>query len=207
MADLKASYGDTSLSMLERARNRDSGAWRRLVELYSPLVFFWVRRGGLAAEDAADLVQDVWQSVAHSLSRFQSNEQNGTFRGWLWTITRNKLTDHYRQRDAEPVAVGGTTAHAFIETFPDQEPADETGFQENQLLRRALAQIKPEFEERTWQAFWQMTVDCRTAAEVGKELSLEANAVHQAKFRVLRRLRLEMAGLIETGTVSNSQHT
>jgi RNA polymerase sigma-70 factor (ECF subfamily) len=65
------------------------------------------------------------------------------------------------------------------------------------LLHRALESIRPEFEERTWRAFWQMTVEGRSAAEVGAELSLAANAVHQAKFRVLRRLRQEMAGLVE----------
>lgn len=183
--------------MLERARSRDSEAWKRLVELYSPLVFFWARRAGLASADAADLVQDVWQSVAGALSRFQSDEATGTFRGWLWTIARNKLNDHLR-REAEPAAAGGTDARKFIETFPEQEAMDDTGVQENQLLHRALAQIKPEFEEKTWQAFWRMTVDSQSAADVGNELNLAANAVHQAKFRVLRRLRLEMAGLVET---------
>ena len=48
MTDSNADRGATSLSLLERARNRDSEAWRRLVELYSPLVFFWARRAGLA---------------------------------------------------------------------------------------------------------------------------------------------------------------
>ena len=198
MAKPNSNDGDTSLSMLERARSRDSEAWKRLVELYSPLVFFWARRGGLASADAADLVQEVWQSVAGALSRFQCDEATGTFRGWLWTIARNKLNDHFRRREAEPAAAGGTDARKFIETLPEQEAVDETGVQENQLLHRALAQIKPEFEEKTWQAFWRMTVDSQSAADVGNELNLAANAVHQAKFRVLRRLRLEMAGLVET---------
>ena len=42
-----------------------------------------------------------------------------------------------------------------------------------------------------------MTVDGQTAANVGQELGLAANAVHQAKFRVLSRLRTEMAGLVD----------
>ena len=31
----------TPLSLLERARTNDADAWRRLVELYRPLVLFW----------------------------------------------------------------------------------------------------------------------------------------------------------------------
>jgi DNA-directed RNA polymerase specialized sigma24 family protein len=42
-----------------------------------------------------------------------------------------------------------------------------------------------------------MTVEGRSASEAGQELGLAPNAVHQAKFRVLRRLREEMAGLVE----------
>jgi RNA polymerase sigma-70 factor (ECF subfamily) len=98
--------------------------------------------------------------------------------------------------NAQPAAAGGTDARQFIESFPEEEPADPTGVEENALLHRALELIRPEFEERTWRAFWNMTVDGRTAADVGRELGLAANAVHQAKFRVLRRLREEMAGLV-----------
>jgi RNA polymerase sigma-70 factor (ECF subfamily) len=197
MPDSSSAQGNTSLSLLERARGRDAEAWRRLVELYSSLVYFWARRGGLADADAADLVQDVWQAVAAALCRFHRGEGSGTFRGWLWTIARHKLTDHWRQCEAEPAAAGGTDARKFIEALPEHEPADDTGVQDNQLLHRALAQIKPEFEDRTWLAFWRMTVDSQTATAVGKELGLAANAVHQAKFRVLRRLRAEMAGLVQ----------
>ena len=198
MTDSNADRGATSLSLLERARNRDSEAWRRLVELYSPLVFFWARRAGLAEADAADLVQDVWQSVTAALSRFRRDDRTGTFRGWLWTIARNKITDQFRKRRAEPMAAGGTDARLLIESVPEEELVDDTGLQENQLLHRALEWIKPEFAERTWLAFWRMTVDGQTAADVGQELGLAANAVHQAKFRVLSRLRAEMAGLVET---------
>jgi DNA-directed RNA polymerase specialized sigma24 family protein len=42
-----------------------------------------------------------------------------------------------------------------------------------------------------------MTVDGQPAADVGAALGLAANAVHQAKFRVLRRLRQEMGGLVK----------
>ena len=189
--------GGTSLSVLERARNHDSDAWRRLVDLYSPLVFFWAGRAGLTPVDAADVVQEVWQAVAASFARFRRDEQTGTFRGWLWTIARHKLIDHFRRREREPVAAGGTAAREFIENLSAEESADDSGIQENQLLHRALAQIKPEFAERTWLAFWRTTVDNQTAAIVGHELQLAPNAVHQAKFRVLRRLRAEMAGLVE----------
>ena len=65
------------------------------------------------------------------------------------------------------------------------------------LTRKALELIQPEFEDRTWRAFWRMAVDDRPAAEVAVELEMTPHAVRQAKYRVLHRLREEMDGLLE----------
>jgi RNA polymerase sigma-70 factor (ECF subfamily) len=191
------SEGETSLSLLARASANDAAGWRQLVQIYSPLVFYWARRSGLRESDSADIVQEVWQSVAAALPRFHRDQQGGTFRGWLWTITRNKLNDHFRARNGKAEAAGGTEARQHLENVAESEPLDESGAEDQGLLHRTLELIRKEFEERTWLAFWRMTVENRSAAEVGQELGLTANAVHQAKFRVLRRLRAEMEGLVE----------
>src|SRR5947209_20533536 len=83
----------TSLSLLERVRAADPQAWQRLVHVYSPLIFSWCRRTGLGPDDAADVMQDVWQAVSAAIGRFRRSAESGTFRGWVWTITRNKLRD------------------------------------------------------------------------------------------------------------------
>ena len=85
----------------------------------------------------------------------------------------------------------------MMQEVPEPEPVDETGAETHALLHRAMALIKPEFEGHTWKAFWRTTVDGVSAADAGAEVGLAANAVYQAKFRVLRRLRQEMAGLVE----------
>jgi RNA polymerase sigma-70 factor (ECF subfamily) len=187
----------TSLTLLERARAADPDAWQRLVSLYSPLVFSWMRRAGLGEADAADQLQEVWQSVAGALDRFQRDADRGTFRGWLWTIARNRIRYYFRALRGQPTAAGGTDACHMLQNVPEQEPADESGVEDHRLLQSALALIRAEFEDRTWRAFWGMAVDGRSAADVGRELGLAANAVYQAKFRVLRRLRQEMAGLLD----------
>ena len=185
------------MSLLARASANDTAGWRQLVQVYSPLVFFWARRAGLRESDSADLVQEVWQSVAAAIPRFHRDEHSGSFRGWLWTITRNKLHDHFRARAGKAEAAGGSEARECLENIAESEPIDESGAEDRGLLHRTLELIRGEFEERTWRAFWRMTVENCSAAEVGQELGLTANAVHQAKFRVLRRLREELAGLVE----------
>jgi hypothetical protein len=49
---------ETSAMLLERLNDRsDSVTWRRLVDLYSPLINAWLRRHGISADDAEDLTQ------------------------------------------------------------------------------------------------------------------------------------------------------
>jgi len=55
--------------LLDRARAADPVAWQRIVNLHSPLVFSWMRRAGLNEADAADQLQEVWQSVSAALER------------------------------------------------------------------------------------------------------------------------------------------
>jgi RNA polymerase sigma-70 factor, ECF subfamily len=187
----------TSLTLLDRARNQDVAAWTRLVRLYSPLIHYWARKAGHSDESAADIVQEVWSSVSRALGRFQRDPGSGTFRGWLWTITRNRIRDVGRQQAGKPEASGGTEARLMLQEVPESEPAEADSGQDHGLLHRALDLIRGDFEDRTWRAFWRMTVDDVPAADVAQELGMAANAVHQARYRVLRRLREEMAGLIE----------
>jgi RNA polymerase sigma-70 factor (ECF subfamily) len=185
----------TSLTLLGLARGQDPAAWERLVRLYSPAVFGWAKRAGLHDEDAADVVQEVWAGVNGGLERFHRDRTTGTFRGWLWTITRNKVNDLARKRADSVAAAGGSDAHGRLQNVPEVEPPDESAATSGGMLQRALDLIRPDFEEHTWQAFWRLVVLGQPAREVGEALGMAANTVHQARFRILRRLRQELTDL------------
>jgi RNA polymerase sigma-70 factor (ECF subfamily) len=188
----------TSLSLLARVNLNEPQSWRTLVDLYSPLVFFWCRRAGLNREDAADVLQNVWQAVAGHLHQFV-HERDGAFRGWLWTITRNKLNDYFRLHRAPLQGAGGSTAYQLLQEIPEQEPesyvAESSAEGSGDVLRRALDLIRGDFEPHTWQAFWLAAVEGQPARAIAERLQMSLDAVYQAKARVLRRLREELAGL------------
>ena len=189
----------TSRSLLRRAREHDAVAWEKLTAVYSPLVYQWCRRAGLQASDAADVAQEAFRSVAMGLDSFRKERPEDTFRGWLWTITRNKIRDHFRARAGRPGAQGGTAAQLQLQQIPDEAPsdADDTTGQRlhSKLARRAVAVMQTDFEETTWQAFWLTAVDQRPPASVAEQLEMSSAAVYMAKSRVLRRLREELEGL------------
>jgi RNA polymerase sigma-70 factor (ECF subfamily) len=189
----------TSLSLLMRAQAHQAEAWERLVDLYAPLVYHWCRREQLSPEDTADVFQEVFRSVAEHLPSFRRDRAGDTFRGWLRTITRNKICDLFRRRQGQPQAAGGTDAQLRLLAVP--EPLLEPDPSENDLLHHQLQHtlelIRGEFEDRTWQAFWKVQIEGQDTREVGAELGMTAAAVRKAKLRVLQRLRLEMGELLE----------
>jgi RNA polymerase sigma-70 factor, ECF subfamily len=191
----------TSRSLLARVQADESDAWDRLVSLYAPLVLHWCRSGGLQGPDAADIFQQVFQSVVANVGSFRKERAGDTFRGWLRRITQNKVRDHFRRQVREAQAVGGSSAMERLSQLPEPAPAgDDLAAQdrfEQELFARALEMIRNEFEPRTWAAFWQTVVEDRCAGDVGDDLAMSPGAVRVAKSRVLHRLRQELGDLIE----------
>jgi len=96
-----------SSSLLVRVRDSDAGAWRRLVDLFSPLIYHWARRDGLGEADAADVVREVFVAVHERVADFDRDREGGTARGWLRAITRYKVSDHLHKSQRHPEAEGG----------------------------------------------------------------------------------------------------
>lgn len=185
----------TSQSLLARAQQRDPDAWQRMSRLYVPIVYAWGRQAGLQECDASDVAQEVFRVVATKLSEFQQ-QQDGSFRGWLKAITRNKLKEFFRREANQPRGVGGTAdGQAVAAILPADEDADQARDRRADLARRALELIKADFEETTWRAFLRFAVDNLKAADVADEFGMTPKAVRQAKCRILKRLRTELEGL------------
>ena len=188
----------TSLTLLTRLKGNEPEAWERLVRLYGPLVMYWARRAGLGDADAADLLQEVMRSVSGAIARFERERTGATFRGWLWTIARNKLRDRARLAAQQPNAIGGTDAQDLLKQIPDEEPESSPDSEPSRtLLQRTLETVKSSFEPRTWDAFWRTTVDGHSPNEVARELGIGLASVYQARSRVLRRLREELGELLD----------
>src|SRR5947208_6425875 len=101
----------TRPSLLVRLRDaRDELAWSQFVELYAPLVYGFARKHGLQDADAADLTQEVLQAVSGGIRRFDYDPRRGSFRGWLFTVVRNKLCDSAAARERPGRGTGDTDA-------------------------------------------------------------------------------------------------
>lgn len=188
----------TSLSLLERVRARQTGAWERFIQLYEPVVRRWCQRAGLQASDSADLTQDLFTTVLTKLNSFRHDHPGASFRGWLWTVTHNRVRLHFRQQAGRPKPTGGGSAFHDL-ADPAEGTSDFSAPPESlaEVVRRALELIEHEFEPATWQAFWRVQVEGQPVATIANDLGLTSNAVYKARARVLRRLRDEFGDLID----------
>jgi RNA polymerase sigma-70 factor (ECF subfamily) len=192
---------ETSATLLQRLNDRsDSVAWRRLVDLYTPLIHAWLRRQGVSVEDADDLTQDVLGIVVREVPGFRHGGRAGAFRTWLRTITINCLRQSWRSRRVR----GHTTRPPDLDSALDQleDPASDLSRRWDRehdeiVLHRLLDLIAPEFRPATWQAFRRQVIDGASAEEVAAELGLTINAVLIAKSRVLSRLRRDAEGIVD----------
>jgi RNA polymerase sigma-70 factor (ECF subfamily) len=106
---------------------------------------------------------------------------------------------HFRRNHGRARAEGGSDALGRLEGVADPlaGPAEGEAAEISQLYRRAVEQVRGEFEERTWQMFWRCVIDGVSPVALAADLGVTAAAVRQAKSRVLRRLKEEMGELLD----------
>jgi RNA polymerase sigma-70 factor (ECF subfamily) len=189
----------TRASLLARLGDpQDRAAWQEFVALYGSLVYGFARNRGLQDADAADLTQEVFLAIAQAADRRKYDPKQGTFRGWLYGITRNKIAKFLQRRRLQPVGSGDTNAQRRLDEQPDLGPDPQAAWElefQKQLFRVAAAKIEGSFAPTTWKAFWRTAVDGKSASVVAKDLGLSVGAVYVAKSRVLARLIEEMLRL------------
>ena len=200
--NIDASQSDsnsTSPSLIYKAQQDDSEAWQRLADLYGPVVYSWARRSNLQPHDAADVTQEVFQSLTKGLKRFEKRQETDSFRGWLWTITRNKVRDHIRRRAGKEDAGGGTAAYLALQEVESGPPSIDSECGQSELTgvrERALNQIKKRTSAKIWTAFYRTAVLDNSPNDVAEDLGMTVWAVYKARSRVLKRLRDEFEALM-----------
>jgi len=181
----------TRSSLLVRIRNlEDRRAWEEFVEVYTPLVYRYCRGHDLQEGDAADVAQESMRAVARAIGKFEYDPQRGKFRNWLLTVVQNKLRNFLDQQQRQPELAGESTLD--IRRARDLTPVDESIWEAEYyrtLFNWAANRIRGEFQESTWRAFWQTTIDERDGKEVAESLGLSVGAVYVAKSRVIARLK------------------
>ncbi len=188
----------TSYSLIRRLTNAaDAEAWSEFIEIYQPLIFRLCRTKGLQYADATDLTQEVLAKVAEAVEGFEPQKQRKSFRAWLFCITRNLVTDHFRKRERQGLVQNEPALE--LEPTPDAQSSEAAEFRlafKREVFRIAGQKIRRRVQSGTWHAFWETEVVGRSASDVARELQMTVGAIYVAKSRVLARFRDEVSQIL-----------
>jgi RNA polymerase sigma-70 factor (ECF subfamily) len=183
----------TRQSLLVRLKDPgDSRAWAEFVAIYAPLIERLARARGFQQADAADLSQEVFRAVAGAIDRYDPDPARGSFRGWLFRIARNLMINLLAARRIRPQATGDSDVRELLERVPAPDSAETILFDAEYrrgVFQWAAEQVRGEFRESTWKAFWLTAVEGAEPAAAAATLGISPGAVYIARSRVMARLR------------------
>ncbi len=183
----------TRPSLLVRLRDgSDRECWSEFVELYAPLVHAFLRKRGVQDADAADLTQEVLMSVAGAIDSFDYDPSRCSFHHWLFTIVEHRLLNFWNRRELGVRGPGGTEAYQLLAEQPQPgngHAAEWDQAHKRHLFQIAADQVRKDFRESTWLAFWRTTVEGRTPKHVADGLDMSVAAVYMGKRRVISRIK------------------
>lgn len=168
----------------------DEEAWRQFVQLYTPLVFGYCKKRGLSEYDAADVSQEVMRGISEAIRKFEYDSEKGTFRSWLFTVTRSKLHKFLRKETKQPKGTGRTTVIKMMNEQPDpNEEQDWDLDYKRQMFDWAAGKVRERFSDQAWAAFWSTAVEEKDPESIASQLGITRGAVYAAKARVISALR------------------
>ena len=171
----------------------DQTAWNTFVGLYTPLMFHWARKVGLNESDAADLVQEVLTIVFRRLPDLKYDRQ-GSFRGWLRTVTLNKFRERRRKKTLPLIDASGSILEGLA-SIPQAESTWDIDYG-RMLLRQAMDQMQCDFEPATYRALMAVMRENLSVDQAAKQHDVSSWTIYSARSRLMRRLREQLDGML-----------
>lgn len=182
----------TRSTLLMRVRNpADARAWGEFVALYEPMLTAYLRHKGVGAEDARDVVQEIFVRLVKALPDFELDRRRGRFRSWLWQVCQSALGDWARRRRRQARA-----EDAWLDRLSEPPMAADAERDEEwerlhrrRVLTFALETVRARSRPATWACFERHLLRRRPSVEVAEELGLTVAAVNVNCSRILGRVR------------------
>ncbi len=187
---------DTRASLLVRVRDpADHTAWSEFVQIYRPVILRMARHKGLQDADADDVAQQILIAVAYAVEQREHDLKRAKFRTWLHRVTHNAILNvHTRSKPDR--ASGDSELRALLNQHESPTGPDSDLLRlehRREVFRWAARQVRAEFQQATWDAFWQTAIEGQAVDAAAKELGKNPGAVYAARSRVIRRIQDKVA--------------
>ena len=188
----------TRQSLLIRLAAHSDRAWAEFLEVYERALYGYCRANRLQDADAEDVTQEVLAALVQRVPDWNSDRNQGSFRGWLFRVARNISVDLVTARARQAIGSGDANVRAMLAEVPqsemDQQAVMESEYRRS-LFQWAAARAKSEVQDVTWQSFHRTAVQGQKADAVATQLGVPVGSVYTAKCRVVARIRSMVAEL------------
>jgi RNA polymerase sigma-70 factor (ECF subfamily) len=210
----------TRWSLIGRLKDwGDQQSWLEFFDSYWKLIYSVALKAGLSDAEAQEVVQETVISVAKKMPEFQADPAAGSFKSWLLTLTRWRITDQLRKRkgDVGVHASACPSAQREADTLNrdpqlDDNPrtatveraADPGGVAleaiwdeewESNLLDAATERVKRQVDPELYQLFDFHVLKQWPAKKVARKLGVSLARVYFAKYKVSALLRRQVKNL------------
>jgi RNA polymerase sigma factor (sigma-70 family) len=183
---------ETRASLLIRVRDpADQAAWYEFVEIYRPVILRLARQKGMQEADAEDVAQQVLVAVAKAVEQRGHDPKRAKFRTWLHRVAHNAILNALT-RGRPDRGSGDSALRAVLSGHESHSGPDSDLLRleyRREVFRWAARQVRLEFRQATWDAFWLTAIEGRAVEDVAQELGKNRGAVYAARSRVMRRIQ------------------
>lgn len=161
----------------------DDPSFALLYQRFAPVLFAHLYRHTSSREDAEDLLLEVFLGALEytNFMSLSTKEQEG----WLWSVTRHKMVDHYRRTARR----AGLQLDLVIDNLYEREedaPESITLRHEEYTLLRANIKRLPALQQEVLRLRFANDLHC---AEIAKVLHKSEGAIRMLLSRTLKLLR------------------
>lgn len=192
----------TRQSLLSRLKDLgDQDGWQEFFETYWRLIYAVARRAGLGDAEAQDVVQETMVVVAQQMPGFRYDPVRGSFKAWLHTVIRGRLSRHWRKARRHPSADAawngegnGPGEDVATEAPPEFDALWQTEWERN-LLDAALRRVQTKVSPRQFLLFSLTVIKQVPLATIRERYDANVAQIYLARHRVGRLVKAEVAKL------------
>ena len=166
-------------------------ASREFDQRYRQYILLAARKTGASEQEAWDVMDMVRGRVLREIAKY--DKAKGSFRNWLWTMTRNLAINEIQKRRSHETRLG-TDTELGIECFEREWLLEDLRHQ----VKIAIAQLYRHrgIDQKRLEIFCEYALGKRRAAEVARQFDVSENAVRLTKHELMEPFREALATAI-----------
>lgn len=185
--------------ILKLADWKDQRSWDEFYRTYWRLIYSVAIQAGLREQEAWDVVQETVLSIAKQSLKNTYDPSRGSFKTWLWNVTRWRISDQFRQRRKDTASANGESEHGELVPLDFVPDVGDSSFEkiwdkewQQNVMKAALERVKMKVSPKQFQIFDYNVIRGMKAGEVHRKLGVSIAQVYLAKHRVGSLLNKEV---------------